>query len=494
MLALFGCRKNAANVLLFAIGAFLALGVFSQIMTGYANNGDFARSVRFVFERPLGFHSLYVPADNPEFQKLFFSQWHDLWSIREKWLRPDRQFSYSAYKLYLLIQVGWGELIIGGVGVYSVMLGSILSRALIFVFWIEQVRAFKRFSPPWLLAFAAMLLALPLAESSWIAFLNSFYEEQMMFIFLPCLACLMLRASSDHPAARTFVFALMLCSLIIGASKTSYFYVPTVVAFFCCFACPHRKHKLFVMWVLFQGLALLPVACGTYKKTNAYHSLYFGALTVLTPEELTAFSALGDKRIVRECVGVAAFFSGGEKCVERANAAYRDVLLLSLHNPAVLPRMLKRAMDAGREVDLEYLGRDVAESSHPPLPRWGGLKIFQYLYKHNFHWFVGIVTIMASVVLVLGRRTRGWLGSRDTLSVGLALAVIGWIQYPVALGDGFYELQKHVVMGGFVLAVASAYMLFGLVVCWFGGGPHDGSVAAPFVGDCRTDVVVSARP
>lgn len=465
-------QDTIAGFLLLIVGLCLVLGVSAQILTGYANNGDFARSAGFVLQHAMGFQVHHVTPDDPNFEKLFFKHWLDLWQIRPEWPFFGQDFTYSSYKLYLLLQLGVSALLSNAGGVYSIILGSVLSRVLIVGFWSAQVFTLRKTQPVWLAVTAGAALALLVTERSWIAFLNSFYEEQMMVIFLPALAALMLRVASGQNGHGS-VFALMLCALLLGAAKTAYFYVPTVAAIFCALMLERRTKSFLVVWALCQWLAFIPVAHGQYKKVNAYHSLYFGALTVLNQAELNDLPTLNGKPVLRECVGVAAFFAGGGDCVERAKASYRDVLLVCIRYPKVLPMMLDRVMDVSREIDVKYLGKDLMNSENAQAPRWGGVSLFQFAYQNGLHVFIGILSILACCLIVAGAQVRRHSAVRRILLVGLFLALIGWLQYLVALGDGFYELQKHAVMGGFSIALGSVYMVFGALSYFMNGARRD---------------------
>lgn len=105
-----------------------------------------------------------------------------------------------------------------------------------------------------------------------------------------------------------------------------------------------------------QAVSLLPVYYGKYQKINSYHALYFGALKVLPNTEAVSIQSIGGKY---ECIGVSVFSPLGQKCMEKTNTSYADVVKLIGNHPSVGVRVILKLFEDGRETRLEYLGKGI---------------------------------------------------------------------------------------------------------------------------------------
>jgi hypothetical protein len=201
-----------------------------HVLTGYADNGDFSRSAGFIFEKPLGFSTMWPSTEAEEWKRRFFTEWHDEWIFLPNWPDPGRLFSLSSYKIYLLIQARLEVLITGDNSRYSIILGSLLSRGILYSTIAVLLIILRRRLP----LFAFWLFAIPAAvvflNAGWIAFLNSLYEEQIAIIFLPILAVLLIRYFLDNSLA--IGIALLILATITGSAKPAYFYLPVLTAVF----------------------------------------------------------------------------------------------------------------------------------------------------------------------------------------------------------------------------------------------------------------------
>lgn len=425
-----------------------------HIDTGYANNGDFPRSIAFLFDHAVGLSDIYVPEGDPEHGRMFFNAWLDQWVIRGEGIRFRDVGAESFYRFYLLSQVfltSWSE---HGSSLYSMAKGSWLSRAILYSSLLIFVLQFYRRFPLWLLWVGLTALSVLFLETAWVAYLNSFYEEQVAFIIFPWLALalsqyLMRRRELD-------LWIVLLLAFILGWSKTAYFYLPTLIfGFLLCFGLK-SKRKLFFVWFVCQLVAFYPVVAGKYKHVNPYHSVYYGALMTLSSDELGQVSDVGKGAIVKNCIGVAVFFADGERCMEQAKIRRLDLVDVIAQKPQILPRMLGRALSEGREIDLSYLGK--AEEGHETrasLPVFNGWK---WLFRHGAQYMAFALTVLGVCLTLF----RGAERADPLLAAGVFVLVFGWSQYFAALGDGFYELPKHLSIGNYALALGTILSITGL--------------------------------
>lgn len=432
------------------LGCFVALS-FLHLLTGYADNGDFSRSVGFIFEKPAGFSSMWPAGGTGEWGERFFSGWVDNWVFLSNWPEIRKLSSISTYKPYLLLQAGLSKLVGGQNADYSVILGSVLSRLILCVVFISAAYHFRRrFSslPAWI--FVA-LFGVVFVDSAWTAFLNSFYEEQIAIIFLPVFGFLLLRFH-ENKSARTG-FWLLSCATLVGAAKTAYFYLPALSLLFLLSFLSSRKEvvKLTLVAVFFQIVALSPVYFGRYGEINSYHALYFGALKTLSEDDAASIRSVRGNPVARECIGVSAFDPGGKECMKTLRVSYVDVAALIGSHPSVGAKMLFEAFNEGRVLDLVHLGKKIKNS-----PNFSDLPVFNFwpkIFKHGLNFFVLLVLCFSGILLI---RRNGFVNEkeRSALIVGVFLAVFGFTQYLVSLGDGFYEMAKHLIVGNYALALS----------------------------------------
>jgi hypothetical protein len=447
-----------ASRIVAASAAAMLLGLLAmQMLIGYADNGDFDRSVGFAFEKPTGFHSAWERVEGAGTGDRFQSRWHDRWDLRESFEPIEGRFPRSTYKLYLLAQIEFAALMSGSPKSYSVMLGSILSRALVLIAIVGLFRQIAR-AVSRAAAVAFLLLASAvILDASFAGLLNSFYEEQMAIVLLPLWAWSLL-LFLQKPGTPTSIFVLAL-SAFLGGAKTAYFYLPVLVLPLILFARVQRGSRLLlcILGVLAQWIAVQPLLTSQYPKTNAYHSMYFGALHDLPPARLAALEQEGE-RFDRACIGVPAFVDGGADCRDRANVSHFDTLSLLLRNPDLARRMVVTSLRYGTEIRPPYLSQRLEGAPDvSPLPPFNLMRV---AFARYWHVVVAAMATLAAA-LILG----GWAGrSRTVLGVGVALALFGGSQYAVSLADGYYELTKHLLAANYSLALAAAFLIPGLML------------------------------
>lgn len=169
---------------------------------------------------------MWPAAESEEWRRRFFSEWHDKWVFLQNWPNIENFFSVSSYKLCLLSQAYLSTWISVESSYYSIISGSILSLLIlcaVFLLIAHYLRHQISNLTAWIfVAFFGLIFI----DSSWIAFLNSFYEEQIAIVFLPLLVFLLLKFRANQSTKTGFWFPL--CATFIGSAKTAYFYLPTL--------------------------------------------------------------------------------------------------------------------------------------------------------------------------------------------------------------------------------------------------------------------------
>ncbi len=304
------------------------------------------------------------------------------------------------------------------------------------------------------------LFGLILIDSSWIAFLNSFYEEQIAIVFLPLLGFLLLKFCANQSTKTGF--CIILCAAFIGAAKTAYFYLPALSFLFLIpfFSSKKRLIKLALIAILLQGVSLLPVYLGKYEKINSYHALYFGALKVLPNTEASFIQSIGGKPVFHECIGVSAFSSLGQKCMETSNASYADVVKLIGNHPSVGFRMIVKLFEEGRATRLEHLGKGIKNA--PNFSESTVFNLWPKFFAKGLNYFIFLALLSASFLLV-AKKSLLSNKEKSVLLVGVFFATFGFSQYIVSLGDGYYEITKHLAAGNYALALSLPFIFAAII-------------------------------
>ncbi len=430
---------------------------------GLADNGDFTRSIAFLLERPLGNLTNWPESETEAFKDRFFERWHDKWLIRPNY--PDFLGSPSSYQLYLAIQVLWSRLVSGEAGVYSVVLGGILSRIISAIGFVLLVSSIRSHCSTLVVLVSVFLVGLLVLDVNFAAFFNSFYQEQIGFTLTPLMGFSIYCFAVRTGLQRGVIVLLLLA--VIGSAKTAYCVAPALGLLFLMSAPLSWQHRLVLIAIglVAQSIAFVPVALGPSAPVNRYHALYYGVLKIMTPAELKALPDLGGKRIVHDCVGVPAFDKRGSSCIDQAQATYGDAVRLMLTQHQVAYRMFLTVFDAGRNIELDYLGKDTVlpKKHYNSLAFTGWTKIFT---NHLNAVALGLTVILAVAVIWQGR----WRRQMETAlaKTALFLSVFGFALYGTALGDGFYEITKHLILGNYIISLSLVIMpaaWFSLMSC-----------------------------
>lgn len=451
-------KKLESRLYLAAIGLFVALSSL-HLLTGYADNGDFLRSVEFLFEKPHDFSTMWPAAESEEWSRRFFIEWHDKWIFLEHWPNTKNVFSLSSYKIYLLFQANLSTLIGVDNSYYSIISGSILSRLILcstFLAFAHHLRHQISKLTAW--AFI-LIFGLILIDSNWIAFLNSFYEEQVAIVFLPILGFFLLKFRENQNTRTGFWFLLF--AAFIGSAKTAYFYFPTLsLLFLIPFFHQKKLNKLILIAILLQAVSLLPVYLGKHEKINSYHALYFGALKVLSDTEVSSIKSIGEKPVFHECIGAPAYNAFGHECLEKSNASYTDVVKLVGSHPSIGFKMIFKLFEDGRAIHIEHLGKEIKNA-----PNFSGGYIFNVwpkFFKMGLNYFIFIALLAASSLLI---KKRSLLSDKEksVLLIGVFFATLGFSQYIASLGDGYYEITKHMTIGNYALALSLPFIFAAII-------------------------------
>ena len=444
---------------------FLALHAL-HLLIGLADSGDSFRSTSFLFDRPVGFDQNLYDINSEEGRRRFLTHWLDQWILLPDAPRFDLLETFSSYKIYLGLQVLFSCALMGEGAPYSIMVGSLLSRVIYIGGWLLLFGVLRAVFPVGLSWIPVIVLAVVSLNADFTSYFNSLYEEQLLIICMPLLAWLLYLFRRKGQVV--IGVSVLILSAVLGASKLAFFLLPMIAAFFLfpLFSGRWAKLKFLVLVACAQGSALQPFLEARYVEANRYHAVYYGVLQVLTGEELQRLGSLGEKPVFPECVGVSSFHPGGLDCLKKAQASYGDVLYLLASEPVIGWRLFLRLIDDGRHLELEYLGKSL--SGAPDFSQIALFSLWQKVYTYYVNVIVGLMFLGVLSCVWRRRRLEESIGSarlrlNPLEAVGVFLVIFGLIQYVVALGDGFFEINRHLMAGNFCLSMAFGMLLAALL-------------------------------
>ena len=451
-------RKNdITDRQVYLVGVVFFLAGMLHLLTGYADNGDFLRSISFILEKPVGL-SIWPESGTEEWRLRFFKGWNDKWEYLADRSNFPSLLGNSSYRQYFLFQTHVHDWLFRSSGQYSIMAGSIVSR-LIFFLGILKLFFYTRdsFSKLAWWVFVALIFIV-FMDVSWIAFLNSFYQEQMAVIFFPLLLLLLYKLHVSGKSS--YVVMFLLVSALIGAAKPQYFYLPLLSGIFCAIFCRERARmqplRYWLLVFLMQIFSLLPVVKGGLYGINAYNALYMGALTELPREEIHNMDMLGDKKILKDCIGVPPFVPDGHKCLQKVDASYFDVFSIFISYPSIPFKMMGRSFSDGKVISPPELSKNLNEyAGFSDIPIYN---IAAFAFSKSLTVLILLVFCLALTVWFLKRDKDMSISLCACLVVGIFSGALGFSQYAAALGDGYYDLSKHLMIGNYALALSFAFL------------------------------------
>jgi hypothetical protein len=456
-----------------ALVSWFIIAIYFQHNQGLADNGDFTRSMRLISSGPIGIEPNWPAAGSQDWSKRFFNYWIPYWKLDFDISKPttsavilwlpgallNRVF-YSSNILYLPNLSLFPKLIIFGV-------------LLLLFKWVEFQ---TRYRTALLFSIGVPVIFL-ITTTDYVAYLNSFYEESASFVYLFLLLASIL-AMKQRPS-----LPYLLCSLasilLLATSKTANLYWP-VLALPIVFYVWYIKNQIRLRTVLPICFAIILTLASTFAfiarvgatRENPYHSLFYGALTFSEDPSMHLRQLRMSGAI--HCVGVSAYSPIGEDCISKYSdqLSFQNTIRVIHKEPAVMFRMLKHVLDNMQDVSLDYLGKYSSDDPRsqtlpsisskaveerfflttdtPLLNLWAILK-FRFFPTGYALAFVLIVLVVGFAVGVKHN------GVYQDLSIVGSLVTFGCIANMIVaiLGDGKYELIKHLFLSNVLFDIAA---------------------------------------
>lgn len=288
------------------------------------------------------------------------------------------------------------------------------------------------------LLFASYLICItPLISSSNLAFFGSFYQEQVLLIFLPLLL-LTVNKRTTQSYLTTF-----LSITIIACSKGQFFYFPAIL--FCYYLIYDRKGMLLKIPLVAISLAL-SLFCMMFTTStvayNKYHSVYFG---VYEYERMNGIEL--PEGADKNCVGIDSWgnrfdlksgvvsTSIGEECFNKhKDATFKETIDEIIKHPSML---FKLPFDDGVKTQLTENYFHVYKAM-PLIINNDGFyakitNVKDALYK-NVRFFLLVLALVFSLAF-----------RSDKISGLLFLCCsLGISQfYTSFIGEGYRDMDKH---------------------------------------------------
>lgn len=192
-----------------------------------------------------------------------------------------------------------------------------------------------------------ILLCTLMISSSNISMFSSFYQEQVVLIFLPLLTlCLRIRSKYGY-------LMCFLCYTVISCSKSQMFYLPLIMlGYFIVY--DRNRLMLNVSFCLIS--ILIAILCVIFSngtiKHNQYHSTYFGTYLYIKENNLEMPNGID-----KNCIGIDAWGNKfnladgaentnlGESCIiKNNNETFKNTIFFFLKNPI---NLIKLPFDKG---------------------------------------------------------------------------------------------------------------------------------------------------
>jgi hypothetical protein len=436
--------------------------MYLQHNVGLADNGDYARSMAWISSGPIGIEPNWPTAGSTElwprrFLDFWIPYWKLEWNISAStipatsaivlWF-PGAAVNYIFYSpkiLYLPILSLFPKLLILGL--------------LVLLFkWINLQTRHKLF----FLCGLGVPLTVLFTSTDYIVYLNTFYQETASFIFLFLFLSSIL-IFRWRPSVGYLILSLSLL-LFLATSKASAVYWPFIGIPFVFYVWSVRKkikHRTKLVAVLALIMAFTFVsqhitARGSIRNPS-YHSLFYGVLTFSdSPGE--HLHRLGFDGAL-PCVNTTSFSVIGNTFFAKykEQMTYQNTLDVIYHEPMVLFRLFKYALDNMQKTNLPYLGkyafddpRAVEKSSMGSLLNvWGLLKLSFFPVGYS----LAFVLIIFLGWFAVGLKQTSY--SYDLAIVGLLSTIACLTDIMVAiLGDGKLELPKHLFLSNLLFDIA----------------------------------------
>ncbi|EHX5859761.1 hypothetical protein K3Z73_003871 [Escherichia coli] len=282
-----------------------------------------------------------------------------------------------------------------------------------------------------------ILLSIPLVSSSNISMLSSFYQEQVILIFMPMI-CMYIIGNDNKSIL--FVF---LGVVIVSCAKSQFFYAP-VVAFFSYLL--FNRDRIWLKSGLLALSLVLSVTCIVFSSGatsfNKYHANFYGVYLYAKEHNIEL-----DSTIDKSCIGIDAWGNRfdldkgavstdiGTRCYdENKSSSFSDAIGFVIKNPSFL---LSLPFDVGMRSqyteDYFHVFKSIQLVRDDNSISGDITHIKDYLFKDVR--FIILAILLATSVIIRKRHEMATLFFSSCFGVTQL--------YIAFMGEGYRDLSKH---------------------------------------------------
>lgn len=444
--------------------------MYLQYNVGLADNGDFTRAMKWISSGPVGIEPNWPQKGTEAWSRRFFNYWIPYWKLEWNmsklppssvillWL-PGALLNYFLYSTKIL---------------YLPIL-SLFPRFIIFIFvlllfkWIESQYKYRLL----FLLGLGVPITLITTSTDYVVYFNSFYQETASFVFLFLFLASILILKKHH-SIYSLIFSITSLLLLVTSKASNVYWsiigIPFVFYIWSMNRQINLHTKLGVGLALTLGLTLvwLLVTVRGSVRDNAYNSLFFGVIT-FSDNPSKHLRLLGFDQEASRYIDTSSYSALGRECLAKyeSQITHLSTFKVIWNEPAILFKSLKYALDRMQKVKLDYLGRYAFDDPRNAERGWevSALNLWG-LFKSRFFpvgYGLGVTLVIFLLWFIVNLKQDGFY--RDLAIVGLICTIACGADIMVAiLGDGKYELVKHLFLSNLLFDIAAIAFLNSIVV------------------------------
>lgn len=286
----------------------------------------------------------------------------------------------------------------------------------------------------------ALLLIIFLCSSSNIAFFPSFYQEQVVLVFLPIMAMCLVRRENTLLTTTLFVVS----AFIIGGSKSQFFYMPLLSMIFVFHFIKYRKLALLALLIAQIACVFFVMNSSDATNFNKYHSAYYGVYAYEKMNGIELPDGVDEK-----CIGIDAWGGQldkekgshrstlGKSCYENnKNVSFIDSVREYIKHPSIIFMLpFDDVVKDNLVTDYIHVAKTIKVIVDDKVTWSTQLTHLKDRFFGNLRMFIMVLILTAFIVC---KKTR-------SISMPLAIVTIfGISQFYISfIGEGYRDLSKH---------------------------------------------------
>lgn len=446
-------------ILILLLGVIrLAALTLHRPMLGYANNFDMLRVQTFVGLMPR-YHGELTREATPD-APIRFYEYTDQVDFRDGYLTSQLLPIYLAMPLSMFRYWYAGNV----ANQFDVLALGVVSMLMLSAAGILTTIWFGRVHPRWALI-SALIFTFLVCDPINTLWLNSFYSEYSALLWLYVSVALLLWLLITPETSYRLMILTACALLMLGISKLQHMLLPlglTVIWLVAARARLRRVAYLTSLALFLTGSLLSIVLQNRQVERTGYMDFarhanatntYFGAVLPAMSDPNAGIRVLGVPESCAQYVGNNWFAPGmgRDTCPQIASVPRRKLVALTLQDPMMPIRLMRRALELGRPWLVQELGH-VEGADHGKLGNAGPMfwtlsSVIAALPLSVFGLLLvvaGATFIHAMAMVLLQGLRRKAVPVEASLAFTALLGVV-WVLVPISsiAGDGLIDIPKH---------------------------------------------------